>query len=82
GVVDLPRWKDAERLVQMCRFLVVERPGFAIEGPWASQFRVIRGHRCDISSHDIRARLRAGKSIRYLVPDSVFRYIHSRKLYR
>ncbi|MDW8344666.1 MAG: nicotinate-nucleotide adenylyltransferase [Verrucomicrobiae bacterium] len=82
GVADLPRWKDAERLMQMCQFLVMERPGFVIEGAWASRCRVIRGHHCNISSHDIRARLRAGKSIRYLVPDSVFRYIRLRKLYR
>lgn len=82
GVAELPRWKDAERLMRMCRFLVLERPGFALEGPWAARCRVVRGHRCEIASHDIRARVRAGKSIRYLVPDAVFRYIQSRKLYR
>ncbi len=35
----------------------------------------------DISSSDIRERIRAGKSIRYLVPDPVRDYIKSRKLY-
>lgn len=82
GVADLPRWKNAERLVRLCRFLVLERPGYVIEGPWAARCRIIQGHHCDIASHDIRARVRTGKSIRYLVPEAVFRYIRRRKLYR
>lgn len=34
------------------------------------------------ASHDIRARVRRGASIRYLVPESVRRYIQSHRLYR
>jgi nicotinate-nucleotide adenylyltransferase len=36
----------------------------------------------DIASTDIRSRLRRGRSVRYLVPDSEARYIDRRKLYR
>ncbi len=35
----------------------------------------------EISSSDIRARIAAGKSIRYLVPESVEHYIRRRDLY-
>jgi nicotinate-nucleotide adenylyltransferase len=38
--------------------------------------------RIDISSRDLRARARAGESIRYLVPDLVESYIRRRGLYR
>src|SRR5262249_22544212 len=52
-------------------------------------FRHVSGHRVslqrvtalDISASDVRARVRAGRSIRYLVPDPVLRYIHAHGLY-
>ncbi len=34
------------------------------------------------ASHDIRARVRKGQSIRYLVPESVERYIRQHRLYK
>lgn len=38
--------------------------------------------RVEISSTDIRARVAAGRSIRFLVPAAVEDYIHTRRLYR
>jgi nicotinate-nucleotide adenylyltransferase len=35
----------------------------------------------DISATDIRARVRAGRSIRFLVPEPIRRYIHDHRLY-
>ncbi len=53
-------------------------------------FRHVSGHRVslqrvtalDISATDIRARVRTGRSIRFLVPEPVRRYIHEHHLYR
>lgn len=36
----------------------------------------------DISASDIRERLKQGRSVRYLIPDSVLDYIRERRLYR
>jgi nicotinate-nucleotide adenylyltransferase len=36
----------------------------------------------DISSRDLRRRVRTGRPIRYYVPESVRRYIEDRGLYR
>jgi nicotinate-nucleotide adenylyltransferase len=52
-------------------------------------FRHVSGHRVtlqrvtalDISASDVRARVRAGRSIRFLVPDPVLRYIDTHGLY-
>jgi nicotinate-nucleotide adenylyltransferase len=53
-------------------------------------FRHVSGHRVtlqrvtslDISATDIRMRVRTGRSIRFLVPEPVRRYIHDHTLYR
>jgi nicotinate-nucleotide adenylyltransferase len=52
-------------------------------------FRHVSGHRVtlqhvtamDVSASDIRTRLAAGRSVRYLVPDGVLRYIQAHGLY-
>jgi nicotinate-nucleotide adenylyltransferase len=84
----LPKWHLAADLVQEAHFLVIARPG--VEFVWdqlpvafrSLQNNVVEAHRIDISATDIRQRVRAGKSIRYLTPDSVVDYIHRHQLYR
>ena len=89
---ELHRWKDVARLVRLCTFVTVPRPGFEpkpVVDPKLDaatrrrlQQQVLRGHPCDIASRDIRSRIAQGRSIRYLVPDAVARYIESHRLYR
>jgi|SRR5712671_438303 len=81
---ELHLWKDARRLVRLCRFIAVARPGYKgkpsrIPG---LRYRLLRTHSCDIASRDIRARVAQSKSIRYLVPEVVVRYIQRYKLYQ
>ena len=89
---ELHRWREVGRLVRLCTFVTVPRPGFQarpvidpkLDPATRRQLRqhVLRGHACDISSRDIRARVARGDSIRYLVPDAVARYIQRHRLYR
>jgi nicotinate-nucleotide adenylyltransferase len=85
SLVDLASWREPEAILAECRVLVVERPGSDLAHAPESfrrQARLVRAPRLDISSRDIRARVRAGLSIRYLVPEPVREYIRERGLYR
>jgi nicotinate-nucleotide adenylyltransferase len=81
----LPSWKDAERLLELCTVAVVGRPGQVHAVP--SELKGGRFHAVDesevpVSSSDLRRRVKEGRSIRYLTPPSVARYIEDQGLYR
>jgi nicotinate-nucleotide adenylyltransferase len=99
-------WKEWEKLLLLCNFVVMTRPGYENKGlkgilpaAFASQFSYdddLKGFRgptghvvffrgvtfLDISSSDIRQRVRQGKSIKYLVPEAVRHYITKNSLYK
>jgi nicotinate-nucleotide adenylyltransferase len=55
--------------------------GFRVRGtPYQIYLQEVSG--LDISSTDIRQRVKTGRSIRYLLPDSVDAYIGKYQLYR
>ena len=77
---DLFSWKDVNDIFKMSKFIVANRPGYPVkEVPEQVETVVITP--IEISSEDIRRRLKAGRSIRYLVPEKVRNYIAERKLY-
>jgi nicotinate-nucleotide adenylyltransferase len=99
-------WKEWEKLLLLCNFVVMTRPGYENRGlagilpaTFASQFtyddhrKGFRGPTgyviffrevtfLDISSSDIRRRVKQGKSIKYLVPEAVRHYIVKNSLYK
>jgi len=91
ALADLPRWYQPARFVELCAGLgVMERPGRAPD--LASLERAIPGlskkirpflaPQVGISAQAIRERSARGRSIRYLVPDSVGQLIRERGVYR
>jgi nicotinate-nucleotide adenylyltransferase len=86
----LPRWRDPERVLALARFAVAEREEDRrerierITAPLAGRDSVVFFDmpRIDVSSSMIRARVGAGRPIRYLVPDEVAEYIGAHGLYR
>ena len=78
-------WREPERLLELCTVAVVERPG-SIPAPAgtlpAERLHRVEGTALPIASRDLRERIRAGRSVRHLVPDGVADYIEKRGLYR
>lgn len=77
NVADFPRWRRAEDLTRLAQFVVFER---SADAP-AHQFPAVR-RRMDISATEVRKRVAEGRSIRYLVPESVRALIAAHQLYR
>jgi nicotinate-nucleotide adenylyltransferase len=87
----LPKWHEPERILRLSRLAVVPRGGFPTpERAWlADQFRrvpvrvaFLDAPRLRLSASEVRGRVAAGRSIRYLVPDAVIAYIGDHGLYR
>ncbi len=90
---ELATWHRTEDLVRVCRIVTLRRPGWEAPDLGALRARIgaaaveqlvadiMESPRIDISATDIRARVRAGRSIRYLVPDPVREYIEAERLY-
>ena len=77
---DLFSWKNINDIFKISKFIVANRPGYPIkEVPKEVDTVVITP--IEVSSLDIRKRLAEGRSIRYLVPEKVRKYILDRKLY-
>jgi len=73
-------------------FVVVARAGVGehelepilaqLPAPLRARFVRLEVSTFDVSSTDVRDRIKAGRSIRYLVPDAVLEYIEKKRLYR
>lgn len=78
----LHTWERWEELATMCRLAVVDRPGTSVAVPGGFTFDHVRVPLLDVSSTDLRQRVRQGLSIRFLVPEAVASLIEERRLYR
>lgn len=87
---DLPFWHRADELIRYSRLAVVPRHEVQFDAatlehilPGISE-RVIhvQSPLIEVSSTDMAARLRAGESVRYQIPDAVLAYIAQHELYQ
>lgn len=76
-------WKNYTQILADYDIYVYKRPGYEL-GELASHPRVhsFEAPPLDISATYIRDCIKAGKSVRYLVPDAVWEYLESGSLYR
>lgn len=75
----LPQWQAIDELIHAIQFVGVKRPGFDLVTPYP--VRLVDSLVVDISSSDVRSRIKARRPVRYLLPESVDRYIREHKLY-
>lgn len=64
-------WRHPERIVELAEIAVMRRDGRPPADDPRYPFRVVDVTRIDLSSTEIRRRLAAGRSVRYLVPDVI-----------
>jgi nicotinate-nucleotide adenylyltransferase len=78
------QWREPERVLKLARPVVLERMGEHVPALPAGMDAIMRlpTRRVDVSSTEIRERVRNGKSIRGFVTDSVAAFIASAGLYR
>jgi nicotinate-nucleotide adenylyltransferase len=77
-------WRDPRRILELARLAILRRPGAPVGGGNVSRPGTIElaTRLVDMSSTEIRERVRAGKSIRGFVPESVAAYIETERLYQ
>jgi nicotinate-nucleotide adenylyltransferase len=81
---ELCLWREPDHLLEHVSLIVMKRPGQKCDSRLdlgKYDVRFADNPLIDISSTMIRERLHAGKSIRFLVPDSVIDYIQKKGLY-
>ncbi len=81
------RWKEYRNILDMAALVVMKRTDDPVHATWqdecGTETQVFFSNNpvIDISSTDIRDRIESGRSVRYMVPDRVYRYIVERGLY-
>lgn len=91
AVADLPTWRHIDQLLDLAYFIAATRPGaicslddvikkFGAKGQ--KRIQRLATPELEISSTNIRERVRKGRSIKYIVPESVESYISKEGLYQ
>lgn len=90
SLADILTWYRPERLIELAELAVVERPGVALDLDELEQrlpglrerIHWVRMPSLEISSTGLRARVREGRPISYLLPATVEAYVREQGLYR
>ena len=91
-LLDLPNWRNTQKVCTLCRFICLHRPGVADEAvsqamrdlraQYGAQVYLVPASGPDVSSTEIRRRVSAGRSTEGLLPQAVRAYIDRENLYR
>jgi nicotinate-nucleotide adenylyltransferase len=90
SLANLLAWRDPGGILARARLAVASRPGVSIDLPaltaalpqLPTQIDRVPAPLIAISASDLRARVAAGHSVRYFVPDAVAAYIATHRLYQ
>lgn len=81
-------WKEPRELLSLCRIIAVSRYGYSFDmletlpKEYRKIISVLKMSQLDISSTEIRERLKNGGNLKFLLPPAVENYIEKNKLYR
>ena len=79
---NLPKWKNADVIIQNYPILVYRRPGFEVDNHIGARVSIMDAPLLEISATHIRELVQQGKSIRYLVPEVVEKEIIASGFFR
>ncbi|HAE61085.1 MAG TPA: nicotinic acid mononucleotide adenylyltransferase [Eubacteriaceae bacterium] len=91
-VFEIDAWKSAEEVLKKISLVTTFRPGYdqerldirveELKELYRARILKLYTPEMDISSSEIRSRVKHGYSIKYLLPESVEEYIYQQNLYR
>ena len=82
---EIENWREPEAVLSLATVVVMRRPGCDVGGvgqKYSGRFLRVDVPLIEISSSDIRRKVKEGRSITYLVPLGVEEYIRQKGLYR
>ncbi|MGL5348091.1 MAG: nicotinate-nucleotide adenylyltransferase [Peptostreptococcaceae bacterium] len=92
AICDIETWKDVEENFKLATFIAATRPGISLlraqekienlTKKYGAKIISVYVPSLDISSTYIREQIKEGRSVRYLVPESVEKYINNNSLYK
>jgi len=89
AVIEILAWKDPAEILRLATLIAATRPGYSLASMTAAArgfleengVRIMQIPGIGVSSSLIRERVAQGRSIRYLVPEGVERFIEKGRLY-
>jgi len=82
NLASLHKWKNYEQIVNNHEILVYLRPGYEVPDlAEHKHIQIIKAPLLEISSSHIRSLIKEGKSIKYLVTDTVYDYLQENPIY-
>jgi nicotinate-nucleotide adenylyltransferase len=92
AICDMESWKNVWENFELATFIAANRPGISsiqtkekiknLKDKYNADIRSVNVPSLDISSTYIREHIKVGKSIKYLIPENVERYIYENKIYK
>lgn len=83
-LIEFHIWKDYDKLLDACHFITTTRPNYdldSVPNELVDRVELFEVTDIDISSTQIRRKVRENQSIRYLVPRKIEEYIYKNNLY-
>ena len=88
SLCDLPKWYKPEELLKLCTLLVYPRGESDIDSDicemtkmYGGKIYPLKAPTVDVSSTQIRSRIKEGKDVSKMLPDGVVEYIRKHKIY-
>jgi len=83
NVAKLNEWREPAELARLAEFVVIPRPGQPpVNFPPPLRGQYLKGFPMDVSSSEIRRRLKAGLTVEHLLPDAVAEAIQAAGIYQ